>query len=130
LPRAIEENLQLIAALKRIAESPLAQSYEAAAAKAEWPEARRYCLDIARELYFLKARDALYTRLAAEPYAHLEPSKTSGELMSLKPGKEGYTLGDSLRYWKASVGVEAFVEHYGAGQLVEARQDLERLVQK
>lgn len=108
LPQAIRENSELIAALKKFAESPLAHAYEEEAARTEWAEARRYCLDIARELYFLKARDVLYAKAAAGPYPRLEADKGS------------YTLADSLRFWKASVAIEKFVEHYGAGRLVEA----------
>lgn len=60
LPEAIAGDQQVIAVLKNVVESPLAAAYESAAAKADMDERRRYCLDIARELYFLKARDAFY----------------------------------------------------------------------
>src|SRR2546430_2503320 len=57
LPSAIKQNQQLIAALRETVKIPLAAAYESAAAKADSAERQRYCLDIARELYFLGARD-------------------------------------------------------------------------
>jgi hypothetical protein len=109
----------LIAALKPVVNVPLAAAYEAEGAKAASAERQRYCLDIARELYFLKARDTFYTRNAAEPYPQLNPAKGGTRIMTQGPSGGGYTLGDTLAYWRNAKEIEKFVESYGAGRLNE-----------
>ena len=124
LPKAIAESQQLISALKRVGSSPLAEAYEAEAAKTESVERRRYCLDIARELYFLKARDTLLERNAkAWPYPQLPDA--SGRTLQMGPIKGRFTLGDSLAYWKVETAIEALMEAYGEGRLSDARTILE-----
>jgi hypothetical protein len=117
LPIAIQEDEQLIAALKAVVQNPLAAAYEGAAAKAETAERRRYCLDIAKELYFLKVRDVFYARTAAGPYPNMNPAPKSMRLMSPGPVDGGFTLGDSLVYWQRSKQIEQFVQSYGAGKI-------------
>ncbi|HEY3453562.1 MAG TPA: hypothetical protein VGK64_03105, partial [Bryobacteraceae bacterium] len=121
LPSAIQQDQALIAALKETANVPLAAAYEAEAEKADSAERRRYCLDIARELYFLAARDAFYSRNAAGPYPRLNSAKRG------TPG--GYTMGDTLSYWSNAKLIERFVASYGDGRLQETAQiarDLEK----
>ncbi|MEN6533410.1 MAG: hypothetical protein ABFD60_00805 [Bryobacteraceae bacterium] len=110
------------------ASNPLAEAYIAEGRKAEMPERQRYCLDIARELYFLQVRNLLYDRLASSRYmtaerghAHrrLEPNPTDG----------GYNLGDSLLYWKLAKSIELFTGHYGAGEFAVALRDLPTIAQ-
>jgi hypothetical protein len=120
LPSAIREDEQLIAVLKAAVQNPLAAAYEDAATKAETLERRRYCLDIARELYFLKARDAFYTRTAAGPYPKLDPAPKSMRIMAAGPVDGGFTLGDSVVYWQRSKQIEQFVQSYGAGKIDDA----------
>jgi hypothetical protein len=127
IPAAIEENLRFIAALKQIAQSPLAAEYEAEAANTELPERRRYCLDVAKELYFLKARDLLYSNNSKEPYPSLEPARSGARALKTGPLDGGYTLGDSLAYWKRAKQIEKFVESYGSGKLDEALNALKEL---
>ena len=131
LPVAIKQNQQLIAALKETVNVPLAAAYEAEAAKATSAERQRYCLDIARELYFLKARDTFYSRNAAEPYPQLNPAKGGTRIMTAGPVAGGYTLGDTLSYWRTAKEIEKFVESYGAGQLEEtaaAARELQKML--
>ncbi len=90
LPDAIAENQALIAVLKRAVQDPLAAAYESEAAKAESHERQRYCLDIAREMYFLKARDAFYSRDSSGPYPNLNPAKNSQRLFT--PGSGGWRI--------------------------------------
>jgi hypothetical protein len=127
LPRAIEEDQRFIAALKGVATDSTAQMYEAEADRAEMPERRRYCLDIARELHFLKVRDTLLARASALPYpdAPLDRPKYK----SPEPGsaKTGYTLGDSLRYWKLAKQIGQFTDEYAAGRLEDAARTLEQM---
>jgi hypothetical protein len=124
LPKVIAENQQLISALKRASSSPLAEAYEAEAAKTESVERRRYCLDIARELYFLKARDTLLEKNAKSwPYPQLPDA--SGRTLQMGPIKGRFTLGDSLAYWKVETAIEALMEAYGEGRLSDARTILE-----
>lgn len=96
LPSAIEENQKLIEVLKRIVQLPLAASYEAEAAKATSAERRRYCLDIAREILFLKARDLFYAKNDASPRT---------------PMKE------SIAYWKTAKRIEDFITTYENGEI-------------
>jgi hypothetical protein len=114
LPSALRQDQALIAALKEITNVPLAAAYEAEAEKADSAERRRYCLDIARELYFLAARDAFYSRNAAGPYPRLTAAK--------RGTRGGYILGDTLSYWSNAKLIEKFVASYGSGQLAETAQ--------
>jgi hypothetical protein len=127
LPAAIREDEQLIAVLKPVVQIPLAAAYEDAAAKSATAERRRYCLDIARELYFLKARDVFYTRTAAGPYPKMNPAPKSMRIITAGPVDGGFTLGDSLVYWQRSKQIEQFVRSYGAGKIDEAVSAAEEL---
>ncbi|MGH9470239.1 MAG: hypothetical protein ACRD1N_07850, partial [Terriglobia bacterium] len=129
LPQAVAADGQLIAELKKFASSPLAAGYERAAQEAGMQERRRYCLDIARELYFLGARDALYRENASGDYPSLpqeSPVKPLGPLIR-GPVNGRYTLGDTLAYWKRALQIQSFVNDYGAGRLEQARDDLARI---
>ena len=125
LPQAIKEDEQLIAAMKKFMSSPLAAKYGAAAQNSRTAEKRRLCLDIGRELYFLKTRVALYTRNASGD----SPRLLERGLITLKPGPiDGrYTLQDTLVYWKLAKQIETFVTAYGKGRLDEARKVLEEI---
>jgi hypothetical protein len=123
LPLAIAEDELLITQMKKQVTNELAAKYEAAAAKATMAESRRYCLDVARELYFLGARDELYRRDAAGDYPALSQA-TRKPLLQSGPLGGLYTLGDTLAYWKFAREIEAFVDDYGAGDLDRAALDL------
>ena len=127
LPSAIKQDQELIAVLKETLKVPLAAAYESAAAKADSAERQRYCLDIARELYFLGARDAFYSRNAEGPYPRLTPAKGGTRILTAGPVSGGYTLGDTLSYWKNAKLIDKFIESYGSGQLEEALQAAEEL---
>jgi hypothetical protein len=121
LPEAIAGDERLLAALKKSGTDSLndrlAGAWEAEAAKTPIAERRRYCLDIARELRFLKVRDDLWTRAAAAgPYPEAPPKQ--------------YTMADSLRYWDLARGIERFIEDYANGRFDEAAQALERIETK
>jgi len=130
LPQAIKQDQQIITALKSVASDSTADAYIAEAAKAEMAERRRYCLDIARELLFLKVRDLLLTRNAQNPYttAALDRAKYK----SMQPGstQTGYSMGDSLRYWEMARGIEKFSDEYAAGNFDAAARTLERIASK
>jgi hypothetical protein len=120
LPEAIRGSEKLIAVLKTVVQSPLAVAYEAEAQKADNAERRRFCLDIARELYFLAARLLFYERNAANPYASLPAAKNSSRTFSPGPVDGGYTLGDTLRFWKTAKLIEAFIASYESGEMESA----------
>jgi hypothetical protein len=126
LPQAIAENQQLIAEMKKFVTVPLAAEYEAAAATATMAESRRYCLDIARELYFLQTRDTLNARNASGDYPSL-PGGTSKPTLLPGPIDEHYTLADTLAYWKLALQIQAFTDHYGEGGHAEALKDLKQI---
>lgn len=129
LPEAIDADEKLLATMKTFASDPLAEAYTLDARKASFPERRRYCLDIATELYFLRTRDALYARDASRDYPVLPKAAPGAAATSMKPGPVdgGYTLADTLAYWKLAKEIEEFVEDYGQGRLLKAREDLERI---
>lgn len=123
LPEAISENEAFIAAVRTLALVDLASKYEAEAQRADSQERRRFCLDIARELYFLKVRDLLYSKSAANPYTTEPAAKNGTRIMKTSPVEGGgYTLGDTLAYWKAVKAIEAFVSEYDEGNFRAAAQ--------
>jgi hypothetical protein len=127
LPEAIAENRKMIEALKKFASSELAEAYLAEAGRAEMPERQRYALDVARELYFLRTREALYTRNQSGPYPKLLTAPRGWMIREPGPVKGGYTLGDTLVFWKEAQLISRFVEQYGAGEYSKACQTLEAL---
>ncbi len=129
LPDAIAGDEKLIAVLKREVANPKAAAYEAEAAKADSQERRRYCLDVAREFYFLQARDAFYTKVSRGPYPNLDPAKNSYRTFTPGPVNGGFTLGDSLAYWKGEKLIEEFVEAYGNGNMNKAADAAQNLIE-
>ena len=128
LPAAIEENRQLIASLQKLASSPLAAAYVAEADKSEMAERKRYCLDVARELYFLEARRSLYNRSQSGPYPKLQTAPRGWLIPGPGPVNGGYTLGDTLSFWKQAKAIDQFVDEYGSGRLQQARATFESLL--
>ncbi len=126
LPNAISEDQRLIAEMKKFVSSPLAAKYEDAAAQSQMLERRRYCLDIARELYFLKTRDELYARNAAGDYPTLQKAAPQ-TILGAGPVDNRYTIKDTLTYWKLAGQIEQFVDAYGSGHYNEAHRDLDAI---
>ncbi len=106
VPQAIEEDRQLIAAMKQLVQSPAAEAYEAEAERSEMAERRRYLLDISRELFFLSVREALYRRDVLGP---------------------NYSMADSLRYWEMARKTARFEQEYADGRLMKAVRTLAEL---
>lgn len=123
LPEAISADEQLIAEMKSFVSSPLAAKYEAAAGKSTMAERKRYCLDIARELYFLKTRDALYARDDAGDYPAL-PDAAPMTITGPGPVDGRYTIEDTVKYWKLAGAIQKLVDDYGSGHYGKARADL------
>jgi hypothetical protein len=124
LPQAIAENERFIEAVKKVASSPLADAYIAEAGKSEMSERRRYCLDIARELLFLQARDAMLKRNSANPYPNAQPDRTKSRSMEAGSAEKGYSSGDSIRYWDMARAIDQFGDQYGNGRYDEAVKTL------
>ncbi len=127
LPEAIAQNSKLINELKKFAASPLAEAYLAEAGRSEMAERKRYCLDIARELYFLRTREALYVRNQSGPYPKLLTAPRGFLIRELGPVKGGYTLGDTLAFWKEAKLISRFIEEYGSGEYSKACLTLQSL---
>jgi hypothetical protein len=127
LPQAIDANQRLIGALGKVAADPTADAYIAEAAKTEMPERRRYCLDIARELLFLKVRDLLWTHNAEGPYPGSALDRSKYKSMDAGSATTGYSMGDSLRYWQLARQIEKFSDEYAAGRFVDAAATLARI---
>jgi len=126
LPEAIAADEQLIAAMKKVADSELGAKYEAAAAQSEMLERKRYLLDVARELYFVAARDALYAKSGEGTYPKL--ARQAGKrTMAAGPVEGRFTMGDTTRYWSREGLIEQFVRGYGEGDLADAAKALEEL---
>jgi hypothetical protein len=130
LPEAIEANQRFLAALGKLTDDPSADAYVREADKAEMPERRRYCLDIAREFLFLKVRDLLWTRNAAGPYPQSALDRSKYKSMDAGSSKTGYSMGDSLRYWQLAHLIEEFNDRYADGRLDDAAKILERIEAK
>lgn len=126
LPEAIMLDKELLAEMKNFISSPLADSYEQAAAKADMAERQRYCLDVARELYFLRVRDALDLRNSSGDYPSL-PTEARGQSLLRGPIDGRYTLGDTVEFWKLAQQIETFVEDYGAGRYHQAAGALHQI---
>ena len=154
LPQAIADDVQLISAMKGFVSVPLARGYEQEAAKAKSNEAKRYSLDIARELYFLKLRDALYARDSEALYPRRSEAMTDfgglGEPMRLPLRRvfllslqafwhvrgllqathgllADYTYGDTAEFWHLAAQTRAFVDDYGNGDFAAATRDLNEI---
>lgn len=128
LPSAIADDQRLISVLKKVVNIPLAAQYEREAEKTEDAERRRYCLDVARELYFIQARDSFYARNAAGPYSTLGPAPKSERLMTMGPVDGGFTLGDTLTFWRNAKKIDQFVDAYANGKTDEAVNAAEELI--
>jgi hypothetical protein len=130
LPQAIAADEAFLTSLKKVAQDPGADAYIAEAQKTDMPERRRYCLDIARELLFLKVRDLLWARNASGAYPQAPPDRS--KYRSMEPGSSqiGYSMGDSLRYWGTARLIQQFIDDYASGRLEDAAKALERIETK
>ncbi|HEY0307556.1 MAG TPA: hypothetical protein VGB94_05305 [Acidobacteriaceae bacterium] len=126
LPNAIAEDEELIAAMKQFTSSPRAEEYVKAAVQAPMLERRRYCLDVARELYFLQTRDTLYSKNASTDYPAL-PEASKQHLLSKGPVDHRYTMGDTLSYWEFAGQLRQFVQAYGEGRYQDAKAALQAI---
>jgi len=120
LPAAIHDDEVLIGVLKKRVQPPLAAAYETEAGKAESAERKRFCLDVAREFYFLRARDLFYARNASNPYLNHPPAKNGSRTFTTGSADGGYTLGDTLAYWKIARLIESFATAYDNGEIPAA----------
>lgn len=129
LPQAIAADQRLIRQMKKFVASPLAGAYEQAAIKSTMAERQRYCLDIAREFYFLATRDALYRKNASGDYPSLAQEEMMRPYNALirGPVHGRYTIADSVAYWKLAREIQSFVDDYGNGRLKQAQADLEKI---
>jgi hypothetical protein len=124
LPESIESDHRFIAALKKIASDPVALRYEAEAAKAEMPERQRYCLDIARELHFLKVRDTILAAQARLPYPGSKGDPEKWRSMTPGSVETGSSMGDSLRFWTLERQLRKLGTQYAEGRFDEAARTL------
>ena len=115
LPESIATDTAVIARLKFITRDATADKYEQAAAEADSLERRRYCLDIARELLYLRVRDLILAQETALPY----PSGVFGEKHFRDPAPgdaaSGYTLGDTMQFWSCARLLHKLDEEYSSG---------------
>jgi hypothetical protein len=130
LPESIAIDRQVIAALKGHVEDALAAQYAQAATGADSLERERYCLDIARLLYYLRLRERLMAEEASSPYASWPvdvqrfrdpaPESSSGNA-------KAYTLGDSERFWSLVRTLHRMDAEYANGDFVAFRATLAHL---
>jgi hypothetical protein len=130
LPRSIAVDRQVIAALKDRVPNALAAQYEQAADRAGSLERERYCLDMARLLYYLHLRELVMAKEASNPYASQPvdkqrfrdpaPESASGEA-------KAYTLGDSERFWLLARTLHCLDEEYANGEFAGFRKTLAQL---
>jgi len=127
LPQAIREDQELIAAMKQRVNVPVAGLYEAEADKADMAERRRYCLDIARELYFLEIRKKLRSPDSGHPYPADAADRSKVRSTQSGSKEKGYSMGDSLRFWQRERQIAKFEQQYNDGRLKEAATTLEQI---
>lgn len=127
IPAAIAEDIAVIKMLKSRTSDELAAKYEDAANASESQERRRFCLDIARELLFLKLRDEIRKAEARLPY----PSKGVDRKRFRDPAKgsaaEGYTLGDSLQFWELVRSMHELDQYYANADFGKFGKTLQKL---
>lgn len=124
LPEGIESDRHFITALKKIASDPAALQYESEAAKTELQERQRYCLDIARELHYLKVRDAILAVQARLPYPGSKGDPQKWRDMAPGSAATGYSMGDSLRFWTLDRLLRKLDAQYAEGRFDEAARTL------
>jgi len=105
---------------------PVAETLELAGL-ADMAERRRYCLDIARELYFLEVRKKLRTTDSGQPYPASESDRSKVRSNQAGSKEKGYSMGDSLRFWQRERQIAKFEQQYNDGRLKEAATTLEQI---
>ncbi|MES2390316.1 MAG: hypothetical protein V4555_01645 [Acidobacteriota bacterium] len=126
LPEAIAEDQRFLAIAKGVVSSALAVKYERAAEQTDILERRRYCLDVARELYFEQVLDGLYK---SNPAGEYKLHAGEGKLDDGRATRthNSYSIDDTTAYWTTATGIEKFVEAYGNGHYDEAVRELASL---
>jgi hypothetical protein len=124
LPSAIAADEAILRALHALVNDATASKYEQAASAADSLERKRYCLDIARELLYLRVRDLLQQREARNPY-NSSPVDVK-RFRDPAPGDtaHGYTLGDTLSFWDNVQLLHALDQAYAAGDFQAVTQML------
>lgn len=119
LPKAIGDDEAVIAALKLYVTDDDARSFELEADRATFAERRRYMLDVARELLFLRFRERVLKLEATLPYpeAKVDDKRFRDPAAGTREG--GYTLGDSLRFWALTRNLHELDTTYAQGDFVQ-----------
>jgi hypothetical protein len=114
-------------ALRSLVTDETARQYEQAASAADSMERRRYCLDIARELLYLRVRDLLLQQEKSSPYSS-SPVNTK---RFRDPGQgdvvNGYTLGDTLAFWDSVRFLHTMDQEYANGNFPLVQQMLAKV---
>jgi hypothetical protein len=127
LPDSIRADEALIAAMHGITTDPVAAEYEHAAKDADAQERRRYCLDIARELLYLRVRAVLLTREKRGLYPSSAPDAKRFRDPAAGAKDSGYTLGDSLQFWASVRLLHDMDSAYAEGHFTELALMLSRV---
>lgn len=116
LPKAIHDDQSVIGALQRLVTDETAAKYEKTADEATSQERKRYCLDIARELLYLRVSDLLASAQDSNLYA----SANLNQKRFRDPGPgtktDGYTLGDTIQFWSEARLLHEMDAAYAQGQ--------------
>jgi hypothetical protein len=127
LPSAISTDEGMLRALRSLVTDETARQYEQAASAADSMERRRYCLDIARELLYLRVRDLLLQQEKSSPYSS-SPVNTK---RFRDPGQgdvvNGYTLGDTLAFWDSVRFLHTMDQEYANGNFPLVQQMLAKV---
>jgi hypothetical protein len=115
LLQSIATDLAVIEPLKSIARDATAEKYEEAAKAADSMERKRYCLDVARELYYLRVRDRMLAQESASLYSSESVDAKRFRDPSAGDAAVGYTLGDSIKFWSAARVLRKLDDEYAAG---------------
>jgi len=116
LPKAIHDDQSVIEALHRLVADPKAEKYERAADDATSQERKRYCLDIARELLYLRVRDLLMHKQSMDLYPNAAVDQKRFRDPAPGTKADGYTLGDTLEFWNEVRFLHRIDVAYAQGQ--------------
>ena len=127
LPQSVAADERLIETLRTFVIDDGAAKYQQAADAADSMERKRYCLDIARELLYLRLRELVLAREKSSAY----PSRSVNVARFRDPAPgdltKGYTLGDSLQFWSDARELRKMDDDYAAGEFKAVADDLSAL---
>jgi hypothetical protein len=115
LPQSIAADESVIDKLKVLVTDATADDYQQAATQSDSLERKRFCLDIARELLYLRLRDHIIAQESQLPYPSGSVNTKRFRDPAAGDAGSGYTLGDTLQFWSLARLLHQLDQEYAAG---------------